>query len=748
MKNTIKLFGIIALAALIGFTMVACPEPDDGGGNNTTPTPTSTDITWELDQEGGVAGEDGGVATATTTAIKITFSAAVELTDSDITISGAASRNENDLKATGGNTVWTVPVTVEHTDFASVTINKTGVKNEKNEVMVYLIGEAPAITWTATVDGDSGTETSTAITFTFSADVEELDVDDIELTDGTGSATATDLTADTDSKVWKLSIEVTTPGTITITINKTGISTKSQEVTVHKKGVVTPVTITWEAVADGSTDVETSTQITFTFSADVEELELENIIITNGTGSIEEINSEENLMISLNPSYEDNTEWTLSGITVLTQGNIKIKIEKEGIDDGEQTIAVYKAIPDVTYTVTTNGTSSTDSSKLTFTFSEAVTGLELSDITIYKRTGDVVLDTTLGSTNGGTIWDLDITAKRQGAIVVKITKEGVSATGQIVKVFKSGTLVNPVSGVITWLYDTNAYSGLQIEFSESTNGNGTYELTNLYGTNAGEGEWTWDDTTQTVTLTATSAADWSGNLMEKTEYATAKEEEIRDEIEGLIAYSVENEEMDEDDAIEFYLSYYNEQLGTNYTTVEEYVNGETAKAVDAVFAPRPYTYIYSTDETMILLEALPESNGTDPFAGKTFYGLTFDWNTNEATKDETQKFEFSNNGTYTATFNFTNYTGSYSYDTDTNSVYLTTATIDDQTPADYYDAAMAFEYSNYPTAADDRTVQTNQAFTVMKFSYSTEDDNIINTLGGSGIGGLKATKGSARQRSR
>jgi len=58
MKNVLKTFGIVALVAIIGFSMVTCDMPDDnggnngggngggyGGGNNTSQTPTAYDFT-------------------------------------------------------------------------------------------------------------------------------------------------------------------------------------------------------------------------------------------------------------------------------------------------------------------------------------------------------------------------------------------------------------------------------------------------------------------------------------------------------------------------------------------------------------------------------------------------------------------------------------------------------------------------------------------------------------------------------
>jgi len=43
MKNVLKIFGIIALVAAIGFSMIACGDKDGGGATYTTFVDTSTD---------------------------------------------------------------------------------------------------------------------------------------------------------------------------------------------------------------------------------------------------------------------------------------------------------------------------------------------------------------------------------------------------------------------------------------------------------------------------------------------------------------------------------------------------------------------------------------------------------------------------------------------------------------------------------------------------------------------------------
>jgi len=100
-------------------------------------------ITWMLSQKGGVP-VAGSTPTASTTAIVITFTGAVNLTDADIVIGGAAERKTVELLSSSvGNTVWEVPVSVTGSDNATVTVSKDGVAGGAKTVMVYKQGVAP-----------------------------------------------------------------------------------------------------------------------------------------------------------------------------------------------------------------------------------------------------------------------------------------------------------------------------------------------------------------------------------------------------------------------------------------------------------------------------------------------------------------------------------------------------------------------------------------------------------------------------
>ena len=876
MKNTVKLFGLIAIAALIGFT--ACDDGNgegdditwtaavDGTANTTTSTKitftfsaavsgltadnitltggaatkgaltgsgtswelgitvqtagtvsvsiikdgvstasqdvtvhknTTSDITWTVAQVGGAAGENGGEATASTTAIAITFSEAVDLTEADIHIGGAASHDSTQEISSSGN-VWTVPVTVTYTDNATVAINKDGIDNSQKTVLVYKAGEAPAITWTAEADGTEGTADSTKITFTFSEAVTGLAVGDITLTDENSSVTKGDLTG--SGTTWELGITVTTPGVVSVAINKTGISATSHEVTVHKAGEIAH-DITWTATANGVADTTTSTTITLTFSAAVHDLAGTDITLTPGTGTV-----------TKGELTGSGTSWEL-GITVETAGTISVAINKAGISATAQDVSVHKAgsVEDITWTATADGVANTTTStKITFTFSAAVSGLTVNDITLTNGAGSVtksgltynsanstweltITVTTAGTvsvsvtkegvvataqdvtvhkavitwtavadgavnvltstkitltfsaavagltanditlTNGtgsvtkgaltgsGTTWDLAITVTSEGTVSVSVTKNGISATTQNVTVHKEA--INPITdGLTTYIYDASAFSTTPITFSFSAGNSGTYEMES-WGSTTEEGSWTWNQSALTITITASKVTDnwtYSGELINREEMESLCPDFFEQTAQGDIDYYMMDVEdggmgMSEQEAIDFFLEYLNESTGTEYTTIEEYVNGETAKAIAAAFDPRPYTYTFSSDGASLILQESPTYVGTNELSGKTFSITGF---------EGSDTYTFSS-GTYTENASGVTTTGSYSYNSTTKRVYLIPAVIDGQTPADFYDAVDDYgEFSPYPDEAAHRTGKTAEAFATRKYIYNLSDSSL------------------------
>jgi hypothetical protein len=84
MKNLIKLLGLIALAAVIGFSMTACPNPADSSSGSSTPDPwtnvtnfSQVNGTW-LAPSSNTASLNGMTITQTFTNYRVTFNASAK----------------------------------------------------------------------------------------------------------------------------------------------------------------------------------------------------------------------------------------------------------------------------------------------------------------------------------------------------------------------------------------------------------------------------------------------------------------------------------------------------------------------------------------------------------------------------------------------------------------------------------------------------------------------------------------------
>ncbi|MDR0586757.1 MAG: leucine-rich repeat protein [Treponema sp.] len=100
--------------------------------------------------------------------------------------------------------------------------------------------------------------------------------------------------------------------------------------------------ITWTALADGEAGTAASTKIDFTFSGAVMELTADDITVAGDGGSV----------TKGSVTMTDDTHWSL-GITVATEGNVKVRVGKTGIETGEKDVAVYQGgLPSLVVTVT------------------------------------------------------------------------------------------------------------------------------------------------------------------------------------------------------------------------------------------------------------------------------------------------------------------------------------------------------------------------------------------------------------
>jgi alpha-tubulin suppressor-like RCC1 family protein/methionine-rich copper-binding protein CopC len=202
--------------------------------------------------------------------------------------------------------------------------------------------------------------------------------------------------------------------------------------------------ITWTVTANGAANTTTSTAITITFSGAVSGLTAADITVTNGTGGVTKGTL----------TNTDDTHWSL-GITVTAEGNVKVKIEKAGIETTEKTVAVYKAETPaaLTWTAQADGEAgTTTSTAINLTFSGAVTELTAADIAVADDGGSVTKGTLTNTDD--THWALAITVAAEGNVKVSISKAGIETTEKTVAVYKAGA-----PPLITWTAQADGEAG-------------------------------------------------------------------------------------------------------------------------------------------------------------------------------------------------------------------------------------------------------------------------------------------------
>ncbi len=269
---------------------------------------------------------DGETDVTSTTKLTITFGEAVSgLAVEDITLSNDSGQATKGT-LTGSGTTWTLTVTDVVQGDITFAIAKEGINSNAKTVAVYVASALPPPgDVTFTLEGDSATGT-TAITIELSEAVADIVIGELTISDNDGEIVPGVL-ASVDNIVYTLAVtSVTTAGTVTIAIAKEGITTEGQQVTVS---AASSGDVTYTVVADGETDVANTTELTITFDAAVNDLEMSEITLTKGTG--------EAIKDTLSGS---GTTWTLA-VTNVVQGNISFAINKNGINPAEKTVAVY-----------------------------------------------------------------------------------------------------------------------------------------------------------------------------------------------------------------------------------------------------------------------------------------------------------------------------------------------------------------------------------------------------------------------
>ena len=241
----------------------------------------------------------------------------------------------------------------------------------------------------------------------------------------------------------------------------TAIDSASTNITVYAQWA-----IAYTVTANGTSNTVKSDLLTFSFALPVTGLVVGDITLTSDTGDA-----------TKSSLAGSGTTWNLV-ISVVTQGDIKVNINKAGIDPAEKQVAVYKEL--ISYTAVPDGTAVTaDTSKITVTLAETVPGFTDGNIDAVLTTGTFTIGTITGS---GTVWEIPISSVDvAGTVTVTITHPSVNASPKTVDVYKQFTTISSAvqTGGVSGTTDS---TGIIITFSAPITGLTAAEVTITNGT--------------------------------------------------------------------------------------------------------------------------------------------------------------------------------------------------------------------------------------------------------------------------
>jgi hypothetical protein len=485
---------------------------------------------------------DAALAIGETSLVTITFSEAVTgFTNADLTVDngtlGAVSSSD-------GGTTWTATFTptASITDATNViTLDNTGVTNAAgNTGSGTTDSNNYAIDSTRPTAGIVVTDTALAagetslVTITFSEAVTGFTNADLTIANGTLSAVSSSDGGTTWTATFTPTASVTDTSNL-ITLDNTGVTdvagnagsgtTDSNNYAIDTARPTAGIVVADTALLAGETSL-----VTITFSEAVTGFTNADLTIANGT-------------LSAVSSSDGGTTWTatLTPTASVTDATNLITLDNTGVTDAagnagtgttdSNNYAVSTVRPTASIVVADAALAIGETSLVTITFSEAVTGFTNADLTIANGTLSAV-----SSSDGGTTWTATFTPTASitdATNLITLANTGVAnAAGNA----GSGTTdsnnyaidtVRPTASIV--VADTALAVGetslVTITFSEAVTGFTNADLTVDNGTlsavSSGDGGITWTatftptasvtDTTNLITLDNTGVTDAAGN---------------------------------------------------------------------------------------------------------------------------------------------------------------------------------------------------------------------------------------------
>ncbi|MFS2070590.1 Ig-like domain-containing protein, partial [Pseudomonas sp. CT11-2] len=485
---------------------------------------------------------DSALAVGQTSVVTITFSEAVTgFSIADLTVSNGTLSS----LSTSDNITWTATLTpaASITDTTNViTLDNTGVADVAGNT-----GSGTTDSNNYAIDSQRPTATivlsdstlkpgeTALVTITFSEAVTGFDNSDLSVANGTLSAVSSSDGGITWTATFTPTAGVTDASNI-ITLNNSGVSdlagnTGAGTTNSANYVVETQVPTATIVVADSALKAGETSLVTITFSEAVSGFTNADLTVANGT-------------LSNVSSSDGGVTWTatFTPAASVTDTTNLISLDNSGVTNGSgnsgvgvtdsNNYAIDTVRPTATIVVADNKLGIGETTTVTFTFSEAVSGFDLSDLSVANG----VLS-NLASSDGGVTWTATLTptasindatnlilldtgnvldaAGNAGASIAISNNYALDATRPTVSI----VVANPVLGIgqttlVTFTF-SEAVSNFDLSDLSVTNG----ELTNLASSDGGK-TWTGTftpaanitDPSNFIALDTSNVTDLAGNL--------------------------------------------------------------------------------------------------------------------------------------------------------------------------------------------------------------------------------------------
>jgi gliding motility-associated-like protein len=515
----------------------------DAAGNTGTGTTSSNNYTIDTTPPSAtITIADNALSAGETSLVTITFNKAVNgFTASDITV---ANGTITGLATSDGGTTWaaTLTPTANVTDATNLlTIDNTGVTDATGNVGIgtstsnnYAIDNVLPTATIVVANAVILAGESALVTITFSEAITGFTNADLTVANGTLSS----VTSSDGGLTWTATLSPTpnvNGATNVIALDNTGIidpagntgtgTTNSNNYAIYTTPPTATITIADNALSAGET-----TLVTIIFSEAITGFTNADLTIANGT-------------LSAVASSDGGITWiaTLTPSTNVTDASNLVTLDDTGVINASgnagigttssNNYAIDTARPTSTITVADNSLSVGETSPVTITFSEAVTGFANADLMVPNGTLS-----TVSSSDGGITWTATLTPTANvtdATNVITIDNTGVADAAGNTGVGTSNSNnyaidnVLPTSAIVV---SDNALSAgetsiVTITFSEAVTGFINADLTVVNGTlstiSSSNGGITWTailtpssnvtDATNVITIDNTGVADALGN---------------------------------------------------------------------------------------------------------------------------------------------------------------------------------------------------------------------------------------------